>query len=363
VTHTRIRAALAALLLALAALLAATQPAPADEPVAPPTAFTISGLDLHDGMVYETDGTYYLVGSMYRCGFQWYVPSPWCGFGVSTADSLAGPWTPPQLLFPVNEINPYTGKTFASECATTNGHGCFNPRVQQRHDGVWILYFNQPDARTSTTTHAYWLMGCNGPAGPCGKSAGAPHGSTYKPKLNQCNGNNGDFALVPDGTSAAIICSYGGTLAAERLDWNWANGTSQGANGLAGLTDVEGVGAWQDPASGTWVMTYSEKCGYCTGTPTGYATAPSLTGPWSAPGNLGWSAPAGGRRDVSLGCGGQARTVSVVDGVPYQGTDLWMGTRNETSADTLLSPLSYSPVAGAPGDGHRWIPPVTYACS
>jgi hypothetical protein len=359
---TRIRAALAALCLALATLLAATAPAPADEPAAPSTAFTISGLDLHDGMAYKVDGTYYLVGSMYGCGFQWYLPSPWCGFGVSTAPSLAGPWTPPQLLFPVNEINPYTGRTFASECALTNGHGCFNPRVLQRHDGVWILYFNQPDARTSTTTHAYWLMGCNSPVGPCGKSAGAPHGSTYKPKLNQCNGNNGDFALVPDGTSAAIICSYGGTLAVERLDWNWANGTGQGANGLAGLSGVEGVGAWQDPATGTWVMTYSEKCGYCTGTPTGYATAPSVTGPWSAPGNLGWSAPAGGRRDFSLGCGGQARTVSVVDGGPYQGTDMWMGTRNETNADLLLSPLTYTPTTGSPGDGHRWIPPVAYAC-
>jgi hypothetical protein len=354
---------LAALVLTAAALLGAGTPAVSDgEPATGPQPVAIDGLDLHDGMVYEDGSTYYLVGSRYSCGFQWYQPSPWCGFGVSTAPSLAGPWSTPQTLFPVSEVNPYTGRTFAAECALTNGHGCFNPRLVQRHDGVWILYFNMPDARTSTTTHAYWLMGCNGPAGPCGTGAGAPHGSTYKPRLTQCNGENGDFALVPDGVGAAIICSYGGTLAVDRLDWNWANSTGQGSAALAGLTEVEGVGAWQDQATGTWVMTYSEKCGYCSGTPTGYATAPSLTGPWTAPANLGWSAPPGGRRDVSLGCGGQARTVSVVDGVPYQGTDLWIGQRNETGAGTLLSPLSYSPTTGAPGDGRVWVPPVSYAC-
>ncbi|MEH0547278.1 hypothetical protein QA802_30595 [Streptomyces sp. B21-105] len=358
----RIRAVLAALILTAAALLGAGAPAAPDSTSTVASAPVVIDIDLHDGMVYEDGGTYYLVGSMYACGYQWYVPSPWCGFGVSTAPTLSGPWSAPQLLFPPTEVNPYTGRTFAAECAETNGHGCFNPRLVQRHDGVWILYFNQPDARTSTTTHAYWLMGCNGPAGPCGKGAGAPYGSTYKPRLNQCAGENGDFALVPDGTSAAIICSYGGTLAVERLDWSWANGTGQGATALAGLADVEGVGAWRDTATGTWVMTYSEKCGYCTGTPTGYATAPSLTGPWTAPGNLGWSAPPGGRRDISLGCGGQARTVSVVDGVPYQGTDTWLGTRNEADADVLLSPLSYTPTAGTPGDGHRWIPPVSYPC-
>lgn len=361
-TKTRIRGMIAALLLTLTALTASTTPAPA-EPDPQPATISPAGVDLHDGMAYKDGNTYHLVGSMYGCGYQWYVPSPWCGFGVSTATSLDGPWSTPTLLFPANEIDPYSGKTFASLCATVNGHGCFNPRMAQRPDGVWVLWFNQPDSRVSTTTHAYWIMGCNGPAGPCGNSAGIPNGSTHKPTLHQCNGENGDFALVPDPAGgAAIICSYGGTLAAERLDKWWANGTGQGATALAGLADVEGVGAWRDTATGTWVMTYSEKCGYCTGTPTGYATAPTLTGPWTAPGNLGWSAPAGGRRDFSLGCGGQARTVSIVDGVPYQGIDLWIGQRNETSAGLLLSPLTYTPTTGAAGDGKVWRPPLSLTC-
>lgn len=321
-------------------------------------------LDLHDGTLYEDNDVYYLTGTEYGCGYQWYVASPWCGFGVSTATSLTGPWSTPQLLFPPSESDPLTHATFASECAETDGHGCFNPRMAVRPDGVWVLWFNEVNGRTSTTTSAYWIMGCNGPAGPCGASAGAPHGSTHKPTLHQCNGNNGDFALVPDNAGgAAIICSYGGTLAEEHLDVSWANGNGVGSNGLAGLADVEGVGAWQDQATGTWVMTYAEKCGYCTGTPTGYATAPSLMGPWTAPANLGWSSPPGGRRDFSLGCGGQARTVGVVDNQPYQVSDLWEGTRNETTAGVMLSQLLYGPVTNVAGDGARWTPPVSYRCA
>lgn len=361
----RARAALAALVLAGALLLGAGTPATPDSYPAPPAATVVDGLDLHDSMVYQDDGTYYMVGSRYGCGYQWYQPSPWCGFGVSSAPDLAGPWSEPEPLFPPGELDPLTHVSFASECALSSGHGCFNPRMGRRPDGVYVLWFNEVDGRTSAATSAYWIMGCNGPSGPCGASAGAPHGSTHKPVLHSpgCAGNNGDFALTPDGTGgAAIICSYGGVLSAEHLDGSWANGNGAGATSLAGLSGVEGVGAWQDASSGTWVMTYAELCGYCTGTPTGYATAPSLLGPWSAPANLGWSAPPGGRRDFSLGCGGQARTVSVVDGQPWQVTDLWQGTRNETSAGTLLSPLSYSPAPGVAGDGARWVPPVSYPC-
>jgi hypothetical protein len=358
----QLRASLVAVVIAVGMLLGAGSPAVSSgiRVVSKSSAFDV---DLHDGMTYEDAGTYYMVGSMYGCGYQWYVASPWCGFGVSSAPSLAGPWSAPVALFPPTEPDPLTHQTFASECAENDGHGCFNPRMAQRPDGVYVLWFNEVNGRTSTTTNAYWIMGCNGPAGPCSASAGAPHGSTHKPTLHQCNGNNGDFALTPDNAGgAAIICSYGGTLAVEHLDASWANGNNQGANGLAGLANVEGVGAWQDQVTGTWVMTYAEKCGYCAGTPTGYATAPSLLGPWSAPINVGWSPPVGGRRDFSLGCGGQARTVSVVDGQPVEWTDLWEGTRNETSAQVLLSSLSYSPAPGSAGDGTRWVPPVSYPC-
>jgi len=366
----RARKILSALALALGLVAAVVIPADGHTP--PRSSATVrastvvAGVDLHDGMTYSSGGTYYMVGSMYGCGYQWYVASPWCGFGVSTATSINGPWSTPTALFPPTETDPLTGSTFSAECGTNDGHGCFNPRMAVRNDGVWVLWFNEVNGRSSATTNAYWIMGCNGPAGPCGASAGLPHGSTHKPVLHQCNGNNGDFALLKDSAGAgAIVCSYGGTLAEEHLDSNWANGNNTGSNALGGLTGVaEGPGAWQDAVTGTWVMTFSDPlCGYCAGTGTGYMTAPTMMGPWTAPANVGFTAPANGRRDITAtSCGGQPRTVSMVDGSPYQGIDLWTGARNETNAGTVLTPLTYNPAVGTAGDGQLWVPPVAYSC-
>ena len=211
-------------------------------------------------------------------------------------------------------------------------------------------------------------MGCTGPAGPCGP--GAPtYGSYAKPSLNFCSGN-GDFGIINSGTpgqAPAMICTMAGdaSLSIEQLDY-WGNGGStSGAHNVAGLTSIEGPGGWYDAASGQYVITFSDPgCGYCSGTATGYATASSLLGPYTSPTNVAAaSPPVTGRRDISAtSCGGQPRTVSVVDGQPYQGVDLWTGSRNETTAGVLYSPLTYTPTSNTPGDGQIWTPPVSYPC-
>ena len=113
------------------------------------------------------------------------------------------------------------------------GAGCFNPRMMLRPDGVWMLWFNAPLDSKVNHVSAYYVMGCNGPAGPCGYQAGAPHGSTHKPDLKQCN-VDGDFSIITSGRAAAIICSQG-TLAEEKLDYWWTDGTGQGSTRLAGV--------------------------------------------------------------------------------------------------------------------------------
>lgn len=108
-------------------------------------------------------------------------------------------------------------------------------------------------------------------------------------------------------------------------------------------------------------MTYSDpNCGYCSGTGTGYATASNPMGPWTAPANSGVAAPATGRRDLSAtSCGGQPRTVSIVDGQPYEHIDDWYGSTNETNAGLHYEPLVYLPSAGtAP-----WQPFHPWSCS
>jgi hypothetical protein len=367
----RIRAFLAVLILAVAALVSAAPSAAKTAPTAATAPVLIEGVDLHDATIKKYGDTYYMYGSMYGCGYEWYVSgTPWCGFGVSTAPSLEGPWSAPQLLFDPNSWDPWSKRSWQETCGGT-GQGCFNPRMIQRtgwgpNDGVPILWFNAPRHTSDTNANAYNVMGCAGPAGPCGPGA-QPNGSYTKPSLDICAGN-GDFGMIEKpGDYPAIVCTRPGSteLRIQRLNW-WGSGGQAGQGVSSVVTGtVEGPGGWWDEASQRYVLTYSDEgCGYCAGTPAGYATSPSLLSGWTSPGNVGWGAPAWARRDFSsASCGGQPRTVTVLDGQPWLIIDLWLGTRNETAADTLLTPLTYTPTTGAPGDGRPWIPPVSYSCS
>lgn len=339
----------------------------------------ITGLDLHDGMLYQVGATYYFVGTEYGCGFAWQqTNTPWCGFGVAVAPSLTGPWSAPAgcttpgsvntcLLFPPTSTDPETGATWAAECGGT-GAGCFVPRMIQRsgwgyNDGTWILWWSDP-READRGENSYWAMGCNGPAGPCGVTAGAPFGSTHKVAASICTGN-GDASFFPDnsGHMVMVCTTLDQQLDEEQLDEWGVDGNGVGSTDLAGLTNVESSGVYQDPGTGTWILTYSDpNCGYCQGDGTGYATAASPLGPWAAPANPGWGGPAGGRRDLSAtSCGGQPDTVITLAGQPYEKIDLWLGTANETGANTHLEPLTYRAAANTPGQ--PWQPFAPWSCS
>lgn len=347
--------------------LACTPPAQAAEPA----PVLVTGVDLHDVTVKKSGGTYYMYGSMYACGYEWYVSgTPWCGFGVSTAPSLSGPWSAPQLLFDPDSWDPWSKRSWQETCGGT-GQGCFNPRMIQRsgwghNDSVPILWFNAPRHHSDTGANAYNVMGCASMAGPCGPGV-TPNGSYNKPTLSVCAGN-GDFGIIErPGVRPAIVCSMPGAsqLNLEELNYSGSGGTGTGVRKVAGMSGpVEGPGGWWDETAQQYVITHSDQgCGYCAGTPTGYAVSADLYSGWATQGNTGWGAPAWGRRIFSPNsCGGQPRTVTVLDGQPYQIVDLWLGLRNETAADTLLSPLAYTPATQTPGDGQVWVPPVSYPC-
>ncbi|HET6875562.1 MAG TPA: hypothetical protein VFH70_12320 [Acidimicrobiales bacterium] len=379
--RTRIGGLIAALALSATALLAASGPATSDTETPAATASTtatttspvlVQGVDLHDVTIRKAGDTYYMYGSMYACGYEWYVSgTPWCGFGVSTATSLSGPWSAPKRLFDPNSQDPWSKRSWQETCGGT-GQGCFNPRMIVRsgwgyNDGVPILWFNAPRHYSDTGANAYNVMGCASLTGPCGPGV-TPNGSYNKPSLTICSGN-GDFGIIErPNTRPAIVCSMPGQnqLNLEELAYAGSNGDGTGVRKIAGMNGpIEGPGGWWDDTSQRWILTYSDQgCGYCAGTPVGYATAPSLYSGWTAPGNVGWGAPEWGRRIFSPNsCGGQPRTVTVLDGQPYQIIDLWRGTRNETTANLLITPLSYTPTSGTPGDGQPWIPPVSLSCT
>ena len=348
---------------ALVLALVGALPAAAATSEAATTPITITGVDLHDGMMLKSGSTYYLYGTRYGCGFEWTVKkTPWCGFGVSTAGSQDGPWSAPKPLFATTARSPFAGMTWQQLCGDT-GNGCFNARMIQRRgwgldDGAWILWFNAPADFARSRANAYYALTCTGPAGPCGQEAG---GSTIKPALRRCGGN-GDFSLVLDlPRPPMMLCTMSDqTLSSERLTAAGTGGTGEGAARLAGMTGTEGPGAYRD-ASGTWVLTFNEQnCGYCTGTGTSYATATSVNGPWSSPTTIGFGGPPSGHRQISgTSCGGQGRTVVTLDGQAYELIDLWLGTRNEAGAGIHLEPLTYR---GPSPAGRPWAPFVTWTC-
>lgn len=329
----------------------------------PPTSFTISTVDLHDGTIQKFGSTYYMYGTMYGCGYNWGVANTtWCGFGVSTSSDMQT-WSAPTQLFSPNDTDPWSKMTWQKECGAT-GSGCFNPRMIQRtgwgaNDDVYILWFNSPADYTRSHANAYNAMGCNGPTGGCGPGAGGPNGSYNKPALYTCSGN-GDFSISRGPTGQpAIFCTMPGEaeLRAEPLDRWGVNGSQTGGKkALGGLTKIEGPGVVYDSASSKYILTYSDpSCGYCTGTPIGYATSDNLTGPYSSPSKAGFGTFPYARRDFDPNsCGGQPRTSFTVDGVNYQWIDTWKGTRNEAGANVRLEKLTYTPSINVSGDGKPW---------
>jgi hypothetical protein len=320
------------LLLSMAVLLAGcVRPSPPPPPPAPvltsdsSAPVQINGVDLHDGMAAHYGSEYYLYGTEYGCGFSWGVPAtPWCGFGVSTASSLAGPWSAPTPLF---DPAPWQ--------ATCQYYGCFNPRMIRRAvDGAYLLWFNAPGDWIRTGVNAYYVMSCAGPVGPCG----APH----KPALWACGGANGDFSIVPTGSTDSIVCTLPSqTLNEEVLTGYDTDGTDVGAADLGATTPVEGAGGYPD-ALGAWVLTFSyPNCGYCSGgIGTGYDTGPGPLGGWTYRGLLS-----------ARSCFGQPRTVDDIDGHFYEQIDQWYGSANETHANTVLAPLvgmACPPTAASP---------------
>ena len=320
-----------------------------DAPAPVPTS-TYIGLDMHDGTIVEDNGTFYMYGTQYDCGFTWgRANTPFCGFAVRSAPTLAGPWSAPRQLFSPRATvrdpawTADNGKTWNTICGI-RGAGCFNPRMLHRPDGAWVLWFNAPYDYYTYTQNAYWVMGCNGPMGPCGSGAGAPFGSDHKPKLVPCL-NNGDFGIGTDGDAAALVCSMG-SISVEELTPSWTDGTGRGTRSiaLAGVTSGEGVGLFKRD-DGTWQLTYgTPQCGYCSGPPmnlsaagptqvkTGYATGPTMLGPWTAQGALS--------EDY---CAGQPRTVFTANGRPFEWLDRWTGDRNETEAPVQLEDLTAKP--------------------
>jgi hypothetical protein len=296
-----------------------------------------NAVDAHDGEISVFNGTYYLYGTAYDCGYRWQqAGSPFCGFKVYTSSDLVH-WADHGYLF-----DP-TASVWQTRC---NGgtYGCFRPHVVfDAGTGKYVLWINVYD-----NSVGYRVFTAGQPTGPFTEQA--------VPTLAVNNNapvagvNNGDHTVFVDDDGTAYLAytdwRSAGDIVVERLSASYLTGT--GSYVRLHQTSTEAPGMFK--RNGTYYITYSDpNCGYCGGTGTSYKTASSPLGTWSA-----------GTKVTTNSCGGQPAFVSTIpttSGTTYlYASDLWNGgNANEALANYFWSPLSF----GANGS----ISPITCAQS
>ena len=281
-----------------------------------------NAVDAHDGMIALFNGTYYLYGTAYNCGFTWQTTgTPFCGFKVYSSTDLVH-WTDRGLLF-----DP-TGSVWQTRCNGST-YGCFRPHViYDASTGMYVLWVNVYD-----NSVGYRVFTSSSPTGPFTEQAvptlavnnTAPAGGV----------NNGDETVFTDDNGTAYIVytdwRSGGDLVVEQLNSSDLSGT--GTYTRLGQSSTEAPSLFK--RNGVYYLTYSDpNCGYCSGTGTSYRTASSPLGPWSASTNI-----------TTNSCGGQPSFVSAIPtttGTAYlYASDLWDGAHNEALANYYWAPLSF----------------------
>lgn len=292
-----------------------------------------NAVDAHDGEISVFNGTYYLYGTSYDCGYRWQVAgTQFCGFKVYTSTDLVH-WSDQGYLF-----DP-TSSTWQTRC---NGqtYGCFRPHVvYNASTGRYVLWINVYD-----NSVGYRVFTATQPTGPFTEQAvptlavnnSAPVGGV----------NNGDHAVFVDDDGTAYLAytdwRSSGDIVVERLSGDYLTGTGAYVRLHQSSTEVPAM----FKRSGKYYITYSDpNCGYCGGTGTSYKTASSPLGTWSA-----------GTKVTTNSCGGQPAFVSAIpttSGTAYlYASDLWNNANsNEALANYFWAPLSF--------DGSGGIQPIT----
>src|SRR6218665_523972 len=292
------------------------------------TRFDTAGdaIDAHDGEIAFFDGTYYLYGTSYGCGFEWgNKGAPFCGFKAYASTDLVH-WTDKGALFDAR------GAVWQSRC---NGatYGCFRPHVlYNKKTKQYVLWINVYDNRVG-----FRVFTSRSPVGPFTETDNPKLAVNADSPIAGLNNGDHDTFADDDGTGYIAYTDWRtrGTIVIEKLTSDYLSGTGKHVKAVTS-------GATEAPSlfrrKGIYYVTYSDpNCGYCSGTGTSYKTAPSPLGPWSA-----------GKKISDNSCGGQPSFVSVIrlkDDVMYlYGSDLWNNAaKNEALANYYWAPLNFVP--------------------
>ena len=281
-------------------------------------------------MIVQQGDTYVLFGTSYACGFALRVAgTPWCGVRAYTSKDLVS-WHDAGLMF-----DPAAWQT---RCAPATSFGCFRPHVQQRGDGVWVMWLNVADYENA----GYAVLTAPSPLGPWIEEPERARLTVHLGGLLPYGDH--DIRVGPDGVAWAaytVIDSEDGNLhdlVVEKLNPSMTAGTGEFIR--LGMRAVEAPALTH--RNGTWYLAYSDPmCAYCGGTGTSYQTAPSPLGPWVPRGAI-----------TQTSCNGQPAALNLlnIDGQAawlYQ-SDVWhqlssdQFNPNQTLAVTHLERLRFA---------------------
>lgn len=284
-----------------------------------------NAVDAHDGEIAYFDGTYYLYGTSYDCGFAWQnKKAPFCGFKTYSSKDMVN-WTDRGFLFDAQT------PVWQTRC-NGNTYGCFRPHVIfNKKTKRYVLWINVYDNRVG-----FRVFTSETPIGPFTEVAEPNLAVNNDSPIAGLNNGDHDTFVDDDGTAYIAYTDWRtkGTIVIEKLNADYLSGTGEHVKTVtAGKTEAPGL----FKRKGVYYVTYSDpNCGYCSGTGTSYRTAASPLGPWSE-----------GIKISDKSCGGQPSFVSTIklssETIFLYGSDLWNNAaRNEALANYYWAPLAFN---------------------
>ena len=282
-------------------------------------------IDAHDGEIALFNGTYYLYGTSYDCGFEWgNKNAPFCGFKVYSSKDMLN-WTDRGFLFDAKT------EVWQTRC-NGNTYGCFRPHVIfNSKTQLYVLWINVYD-----NVSGYRVFISKTPVGPFTEVAEPKLAVNSNAPAAGLNNGDHDTFIDDDGTAYLAYTDWRtkGTIVIEKLSSDYLTGTGEVVTSVTdGQTEAPGM----FKRNSIYYVVYSDpNCGYCSGTGTSYKTAKSPLGPWSA-----------GKKISDNSCGGQPSFVSTIKlssgNVYLFGSDLWNNAaKNEALANYYWAPLTFN---------------------
>jgi beta-xylosidase len=184
------------------------------------TRFSTVGdaIDAHDGEIALFNGTYYLYGTSYDCGFAWGdKKAPFCGFKSYSSTDMVN-WTDRGFLFDAQT------PVWQTRC-NGNTYGCFRPHVIfNEKTKLYVLWINVYD-----NVSGYRVFTAKQPTGPFTEVAEPKLAVNSNMPAAGLNNGDHDTFIDDDGTAYLAYTDWRtkGSIIVEKLSADYLTGTGE----------------------------------------------------------------------------------------------------------------------------------------